>query len=371
LAADRRWPLIAATVVLLVHGAIVLRLGVMVPPDSVQFSAWADSLIANRFNFVAVVHAAGAHNVPTGMYLFFATLVALAKLVAGAAWPKVLVGANLIFDATAAAILVRLVVCSTRSSAAVLLAIAAWLVCFDLVTWVRMPLSDVPFLLTSFAAFAWLVAPRKKSPALAAVMVMISVLLRPVGFLWLILMTVDFLVVTGRVRRGRVIAGGLAVAALVFVAHTYVVRYPEHWPIGAFARSVRWDARSYQRGEVVLSRPETYHQRPSTITDYTAITADRFVHFFAFTAASFSRAHKLAGAAFYIPLYLLALIALARRREEVVMLSAMIVLLVAFWHALVVVDYDWRYRLPLLPHLIFMAACAIPATKSRLPPCDG
>jgi hypothetical protein len=258
-----------------------------------------------------------------------------------------------------------------RSRAAVSFAVAAWLVCFDLVTWVRMPLSDVPFLLTSFAAFAWLVAPRKKSPALAAVMFMFSVLLRPVGFLWLILMTVVLLVVTGRVRLGRVIAGGLAVAALLFVAHTYVVRHPERWPIGAFARSVRWDARSYQRGEVVLSRPETYHRPPSTIIDYAAISVDRFIHFFAFTAAAFSRAHKLAGAMFYAPLYLLALVALARRREEVVMLSAMIVLVVAFWHALVVVDYDWRYRLPLLPHLIFMAACAIPATKSRLPPCDG
>jgi len=52
-------------------------------------------------------------------------------------------------------------------------------------------------------------------------------------------------------------------------------------------------------------------------------------------------------------------------------LLAVIVLFVALWHALVVIDFDWRYRLPVLPYLILMAACAIPSTKSRLPPWDG
>ena len=92
--------------------------------------------------------------------------------------------------------------------------------------------------------------------------------------------------------------------------------------------------------------------------DYAAITADRFVHFFAFLSASFSARHNVTGAAFYGALYLLAIVAViaATRRDgaaaEVVILSAMIVLAVAFWHSLVVIDFDWRYRLPILPHLI-------------------
>src|SRR5947207_1207449 len=95
----RRWPLVAAIVVLIVHGAIVFRLGAIVPPDSARFSQWADLLIANRFDFAAVVRANLARNLPAGMYMFFATLVAVAKLIAGQAWPKVLVAVNLICDA--------------------------------------------------------------------------------------------------------------------------------------------------------------------------------------------------------------------------------------------------------------------------------
>ena len=111
-----------------------------------------------------------------------------------------------------------------------------------------------------------------------------------------------------------------------------------------------------------------------TLVDIAAITADRFVHFFAVSAAGFSRAHRLANIAFYLPLYLLALIGLVtavRRGDDVVILAAIIVLVVAFWHSLVIIDYDWRYRLPVLPYLIFIAVSAIPATKRRLPPCDG
>jgi len=373
MAKESRWPLLAAIAVLIVHGCVVLRSGVSLPPDSVGFSLKADLLIANHFNFAAASRASGVHNVPAEMYMLFTTLVALAKLVAGARWPTILVVANLCFDALTAAILVKLVRLVTRSTAAAVLAIVVWLLCYDVVTWVRMPLTDVPFLVVSFAAFASVVAPHlagwkptRKNIIASVVLTVISVLLRPVGFLWLILMVTASLVMSGRLRRRSLIASALLVAAAAFVAHTFVVRNPESWTIETLARSVRWDAKSYRLGEVIKGRPETFHAPPSTAVDYAAIVADRFVHFFAPMAATFSRGHKIAGVAFYAPLYLLAIAAViaAARREgataDVVIFSAVVVLTVAFWHSLVVIDYDWRYRLPILPHLIFLAACAVP-----------
>jgi hypothetical protein len=370
---ESRWPLVAAIAVLVVHGCVVLRSGVWLPPDSVGYSRWADLLIANHFNVGAASRATGTHNVPAEMYMFFTAMVALAKLVAGAKWAAVIVAANLCFDALTAAILVKLVRLATRSNAAAVLAIVAWLLCFDVVTWVRMPLTDVPFLLASFAAFAAVVAPHlagekpsRKAMIAAIVLTVISVLLRPVGFLWLILVLTAWLLLSGRVSRRNLIAAALLLAAGVFIAHTYVVRNPESWPIDTLARSVRWDARSYRAGEVIKGRPETFHAPPSSVVDYAAITADRFIHFFAPSAALFSRGHKIASVAFYVPLYLLAIAAViaASRRDgksaDVVILAAIVVLTVAFWHSLVVIDYDWRYRLPVIPHLIFLAGCAVP-----------
>jgi hypothetical protein len=370
---ESRWPLVAAIAVLIVHGCFVLRSGVSLSPDSVEFSRRADLLLANHFNFAAASRAIGTHNLPSGMYMLFIAMVALAKLVAGAKWAAVIVTGNLCFDALTAAILVTLVRLVTRSSAAAMLAILAWLLCFDIVTWVRMPLTDLPFLFVSFAAFVAVVAPyvagrkpARKDVIVAAVLTVISLLLRPVGFLWLILVITTWLVLSGRVSRRSWFIAALLVAATVFTAHTLIVRNPERWPVETFARGVRWDARSYRLGEVINGRLETFHAPPSSVVDYAAITADRFVHFFAPEAASFSRGHKILAIAFYVPLFLLAIVAViaALRREgktaDAVILAAVVVLTVAFWHSLVVIDYDWRYRLPILPHLIFLAGCAMP-----------
>jgi hypothetical protein len=370
---ESRWPLVAAIAILIVHGCVVLRSGVSLSPDAIEFSRRADLLLANHFNVAAASRATGTHNLPAAMYMLFTATLALAKLAAGAKWAAVIVGANLCFDALTAAILMWLVRLGTRSKAAALLAIVAWLLCFDVVTWVRMPLTDVPFLLASFAAFAVVVGPQlagaklpPKAMVAAIVLTVISVLLRPVGFLWLILVVTTCLVLAGVISRRTLTVAALLVAAAVFTAHTVVVRNPESWPIETFARSVRWDARSYRAGEVINGRPETFHAAPSSFVDYTSITADRFVHFFAPAAASFSRGHKIAGVAFYVPLYLLAIAAViaasrrAGKTADVVILAAVVVLTVAFWHSLVVIDYDWRYRLPILPHLIFLTACSVP-----------
>jgi len=37
----------------------------------------------------------------------------------------------------------------------------------------------------------------------------------------------------------------------------------------------------------------------------------------------------------------------------------------ALFHALTVLDFDWRYRTPLMPHLIVLAACGADVLAAR------
>jgi hypothetical protein len=76
--------------------------------------------------------------------------------------------------------------------------------------------------------------------------------------------------------------------------------------------------------------------------------------------------HNAVNAAVFVPLYLLAAVALlnafsARSRlpraaREVAVLAALYVGAVALFQALTLVDFDWRYRLPAAPALIVLAA---------------
>jgi hypothetical protein len=125
-------------------------------------------------------------------------------------------------------------------------------------------------------------------------------------------------------------------------------------------------AHDYALGEVVSGRLETYHDPPHAIIDYVAISVDRFVHFFAIGAHDFSAAHWAVELVFFLPAYGLAgwfVVALWRGRtmlqprERKVLLAAMgAILSYAVFHGLVQVDFDWRYRIPIVPHLILLAA---------------
>ncbi|HEX8261723.1 MAG TPA: hypothetical protein VF547_02495, partial [Allosphingosinicella sp.] len=171
---------------------------------------------------------------------------------------------------------------------------------------------------------------------------------------------------TVRLRRG-VLPAALAAAtvALVF-AFAWFMQDPGRWPFEALESSFRETAAGYAKGEVVSGRPETFHAPPARLLDFVLISADRFLHFFAVDAARFSDIHRAAQMVFFLPCFALAAwlaIALWRGRtpfgpaERKVFLAAFGALFsYALFHALVQVDFDWRYRLPVVPHLILLAA---------------
>jgi hypothetical protein len=359
---ERRLVLAAAAAVLVVHGAYALYAGPSLSPDAATFARWADRLISLGFDYGALLRTFDPMNVPPVTYLAFVTLVAVAKVVAGEGWLAVLVAINVLCNALTASLVVRVAI-AARGFRAGLVALAFYLAAFDIAAWTRFPLTDIPFLFVSFAAPAFIFIAPRPNRVLIVFFTLAALVLRPVGFLWALLVALAMLV-AAKPQRLRWLPWLAIPAIALFLAHTWAVQHPERWD----SPMLQWDARQYAAGEVVDGRPDTAHAKPSSFLDYAAITADRFRYFFAFTAKGFSRAHALYGVAYYVPLYALALAALFRRRDVIVSTSALFVLVVAFWHALVIVDFDWRYRLPVMPHLIVMAACgaaSLPRLRGR------
>jgi hypothetical protein len=169
---------------------------------------------------------------------------------------------------------------------------------------------------------------------------------------------------------GLVLAG--AAGAALF---GWIVEVPARWPFPFGARAIRYISTTYSEGLVVWQRPETYLAPPHGLADYWAIMAARFIWFFAPGAAGYSMAHWAIQIAFFAPAYGLAcwfLITLLTGRSRLerggrdVGLAALgAILLYAIFHALMHVDYDWRYRVPILPHLILIAACGFSDLQRR------
>lgn len=178
--------MIAALATLFVHGSFVLRFGIRAAPDTATYSLWADRLITMHFDYPQYLAVTEYWNVPPVLYAGFVTLVACAKLVAGAAWQELFVALQLIADCATAAIVAALAGRFGGPTAAVA-SIVLFALAFDIATWVRFPLTDVLFMFATFCAYALAVAGRRRRIlTMAAVVAVVALGLRPVGFLYLL-----------------------------------------------------------------------------------------------------------------------------------------------------------------------------------------
>ncbi|HEX8226171.1 MAG TPA: hypothetical protein VF605_20390 [Allosphingosinicella sp.] len=368
-------------VVAVVHGAYVLAAGVTLASDSAGYAYWSERLLESGFDY-AMVMADAKTVFPPILYVLFATLLALLRLAFGSGWMAALVALNFAAHVALGALVVRMAVRLTRSGPAGWGALLLYLGCFDLLVWVPIILSDATFVFLAFAIFT-LAAARILGDSTGWLKVVVpaaaGVFYRPTGMVllpdlaWAIYLSRSG---TKAVRRGPMLAAIAAGIVALTAAFAWFMQDPGRWPFAAFASSFQSTAANYALGEVVSGRLETFHPPPRQLVDFMLISADRLVHFFAFDAAAFSRAHTIVELVFLLPCYALAAwlgIALWRGRtgfaapERKVFLAAFGALFCyAVFHGLVQVDYDWRYRVPILPHLILLAAGGIADLARRL-----
>lgn len=376
---DRGW--VACALAILVHGAYALHRGVVIAPDTHTYSRWGDELIAAGFSIPEFLASS-----PTGgtrvFYVGFVSVVAALKLLAGDAWPAALAALNAVCSGITCALVVGLARRITRSGLAALTALALYLLAFEVFGWVPYALSDVTFLALGFGTFALAAAlvlsdePRRARRLAIAVCAAFPVVLlfRPTGLVLLPALALAGTMRLSARRSGRPAVAAMLATFLVGVAiavplNALVVQDPSRWPTERLADAIRVQSGEYSAGQIVRDRPETYHSAPDDLLDYVLVTADRFRHFFRFTMDAFSRSHNLFNVAFFVPVYLLVVATLVRlaagrlpvgpRERDVVLLSVVVVFSYAVFHSLTQIDYDWRYRVPVIPHLVLLAAVAV------------
>lgn len=363
-------PLLAWGGLILLIGAFAALRGPGFMPDSATYQMWADRLLEERFDLFGLV---AEHGSIFGLtYLLFVSLVAVLKMAFGAAWAWALLLLNVMAVAGVGALLARLAFRITGSGAASWAALCMFAGSYDLLQWVPRVGSDSTFLLLAYGVFLMEVTRIVDGTGRWSFVFAASAgasLYRPTGIvlipisLWSFYISRTTAAPTGRTRLliTLFILGCVAAALLGFLWQD-----PSRWPFGFGALEIEAIGRGYNEGQVVWDRRETYHNPPNSILGYWSITFDRLLHFFAPGAAGFSAKHWAAQALFFGPVYILGgwfTFALARgtagvgRRESDACFAAIgAILAYAAFHAVIQIDYDWRYRIPVIPHLILLAA---------------
>jgi len=317
--------------------------------------------------------------------VLFPALIAFIRKASPAHWEVILLVMNVICAAVTAVFLMKLVRAVTDSTAAMVAALLFYVCAYDIFAWIGWLLTDHIYTMLSVIGFALLIrgiangTTRNLSRSLMMYAVLaLAVITRPVGFVLVPLtVLVEWVFVRRDTKANRravwiLFAAGLIVAIVV---HAYFFQDMRRWPIDFMRPKLQEYADREQSGEVVWGHTETFHARPVSFVDHVAIEADRFVRFFQVTSDRNSRAHNLYSILYYGLLYPLALFGIAtalrdgdRRRSAVVHVAFLWILTAVALSAVSILDYDWRYRLPLMPQMILLAAIGTEAAIRRLAP---
>jgi len=362
---------------LLIHG-IPLQGGPILAGDGILYASLADRVM--RGDWSGVLDSSRL----LWTKAIFIALVASAKSVAPAGWPILIVAMNIICSAVTATLIVSFVRRATGSAAAAGVAFLFYVTSFDVYFWNWFVMTDSLYTLLATAAFILTADPivagkRPRSILPLASCLLLTALTRPPGAALIfpaVLGAVAFWprreVHEGPDRQRRLLwLIVLLVMAGAVLLRTYIVRDPDRWPSDWIKPKIVQFALGEKAGEVVAGQPSTYVVPPTTYMDHFELQASRFVRFFQFLTPEFSRRHNLMNALYFVPLYALGLFAIAgairtndRKRRDLVLLLLLWVAALAYYHALTVLT--WRYRAPLMPELIILAACGADALRSTI-----
>jgi len=373
---------LTAAIAILVGGWL-LRTGIHQGVDTATYSRWADALIEARFNFAAYLRE--QHFVaPPMMYLAWVTVVAALKSILGASWMAGVVAFNWIAFTIGVYATLSAVRMTTRSGAGLLTAAALFIVAGDLLIFVSYVLSDLMFwglsavvLSAAVALIAGDAGPRA-SPigtiVIGSVATAIAFTFRPVAVPLLViwLMAIGMRAVPNLFARLAVPILVMApiVAAAAIIVHACLMQNPTAWPLGSPPGMLQMVATEYRAGIVVhQADPPVLVAPPIGVAGFAGITIDKLAFFITPWLPYYSAAHQAINLLFFVPAYGLTLLGLRNIRrltsaqQNITLLLSLYIWGVALFHAMSLIDSDHRYRLPLLPAFIMLAAVGLESAR--------
>lgn len=386
----------------LIPGAIValaafylwfaFAIGPINTPDGVRDSAYARALAVVGYDPLRYLNEAQqlsgfVQAVQMPFYLTYVYLLSGLIAVFGEGWAGALLVVNALAYTGVAALVLPTIARATNSAAAVAGAAILFAALFDFLQWLAMTQSDPLFVALAATAFvATLQAtgrPRGQGVylwwMLAGGALGIAILSRPT---WPPLAATIGIAALFAARPPRdIVRGGvlwtgalilLAFAALIAAAFAY---RNATLPAGSLRDAIALYSSYMEQGVVVLARPEFNTPPPGSLLDRVHIMLVRIVYFFWFDADGLSAGHRLLNWIGHVPLYCLAAVGAAgfvrgflpnRWAQMAALLSVWLILLTATFHSMMFVDFDWRYRAPVYPALILLAALGIDSLARSL-----
>ncbi len=340
-----------------------LRFGPVMSSDSLRFSRWADELIRLDFNFFEFFSLDKAYHRPS---LFFFSvpvlLIALCKIFFVNEWQYAFVLLNLIFVFLSLLIFVKNLLIIKVRPTLISLSLPIIVISVDILTWPRFILSDMiyAFLIILSIYFITKVIVKDKVNYFKILLIIFLLLASRPSSVPVIFVVVFFIAISKFkifLNQKNILLFVLA----IFISIPFVLSLAYSFVELNFNGIAKVDflTNMVKEGIIVHDRPNTWVDKPNNLTDVILIFFLRLINFFNPYASTYSTVH-IALNTIQIVLVLLSISMWSFFEHHIKIYNQIflfIILLsfsVAAFHSFILIDYDWRYRFPLILPLIML-----------------
>ena len=378
----RNWTLILLLAILILANFIfAFSYGPRLSPDSYYYSNQADRIISFNFDLGEFLSETDMDRLPL-FRLSFLYLLSGIKLLVGDLWPETLIVINLLLSSVAFIYLFRMIQQLSKGYLVILLSFFFILFVQDFRLWIAFALTDTIYSSLVFIFFYWLASKSKiaKQRSLFYVLgIILSILfislLRPVfpPFVATFILYLLWSFGSAQTKDSEAVFKKKFFVSLVIISTfgaLFIALISYLSSAGIFFSDSNLvheiTARFVSSGWIVNARPELKMGPLLHFIDFFKLIMLRFYNYFVFWNRAFSLPHNLVNGIFYIPVYALAALGtsamfseksnLSDQWKNLMALSLMFIFLTAFFHSFYNIDFDWRYRTPILLPIILLAS---------------
>ncbi len=222
---------------------------------------------------------------------------------------------------------------------------------YDYLNWSNYILTDFFFSFLVFMFITNLIFT--KNNIITSALLVLIILTRPPGIV-LVFITMQYFYLNSSIDDSKKFRYKIFILLMFYILFIFLSSYLiiNNIFFESLSDTFQYHRSYFLEGIIINDRPHTYVENPNDILDIIKIILLRFLNFFFFIDKLFSFKHNLINLIIFLPLYSLSLLAIFnfnsfnKTQKKVILAMLLSVISFCFFHSILLIDYDWRYRLP-------------------------
>ena len=352
-----------------------LSKGFVVAPDTADYSKWSDNLISHNLNLLNYYNQKNFafQNI---LYTIPVVLFALAKILFGTDWQNALLAFNISLVFISLILFSKCLLILKIRPLVISLSMPLLILSVDLLVWPRYILTDTIFAFSIMMALYIIIkviVEKKNFYVLTSFIIIFISLTRPTSFPFILSILLFIFLLKSKLKFDPKLISTYLIILIIFIPFLLLIAFLLMSTYLSESSQAEFLINMVQQGMIIHDRPETWVSPPNELRDIFYIYFMRFVYFFTPYIKSFSNIHNILNffQCFFIILSIFIWILFGKKNYQINKSITFILLIsisCAAFHSFTLIDYDFRYRFPIIMPLIviFPLSIEILLRKNRL-----